>query len=48
MLIATENFATRFSDVRKPISYCGVATFEHSSGISIRGKTRVSHLANKN
>ncbi|MBK8089145.1 MAG: IS110 family transposase [Chitinophagaceae bacterium] len=46
LLIATENF-TRFSDVRKLICYCGVAPFEHSSGISIRGKTRVSHLANK-
>ena len=46
MLIATENF-TRFSDVRKLICYCGVAPFEHSSGTSIRGKVRVSHLANK-
>lgn len=46
ILIATENF-TRFSDVRKFICYCGVAPFEHSSGTSIKGKTRVSHLANK-
>ncbi len=46
LLIATENF-TRFSDVRKLICYCGVAPFEHSSGTSIRGKVRVSHLANK-
>lgn len=46
MLIATENF-TRFTDVRKFICYCGVAPFEHTSGTSIRGKTRVSHLANK-
>lgn len=46
LLIATENF-TKFSDVRKLICYCGVAPFEHSSGSSIRGKTRVSHLANK-
>ena len=46
LLIATENF-TRFEDVRKLICYCGVAPFEHSSGTSIRGKTRVSHLANK-
>lgn len=46
LLIATENF-TRFSDVRKLICYCGVAPFEHSSGSSIRGKVRVSHLANK-
>jgi transposase len=46
LLIATENF-TRFSDVRKLICYCGLAPFEHSSGTSIRGKVRVSHLANK-
>ncbi len=45
-LITTENF-TRFNEVRKFICYCGVAPFEHSSGTSIRGKTRVSHLANK-
>jgi transposase len=46
LLISTENF-TRFSDVRKLICYCGVAPFEHSSGTSIRGRVRVSHLANK-
>jgi len=46
LLIATENF-TRFSDVRKLICYCGVAPFERSSGSSIRGKVRVSQLANK-
>ncbi len=45
-VIATENF-TRFSDARKLICYCGVAPFKHESGSSIRGKTRVSHLANK-
>lgn len=46
MLIVTENF-TRFTDPRKFACYCGVAPFEHRSGSSIRGKTRVSHLANK-
>jgi transposase len=46
LLIATENF-TRFTDVRQLICYCGVAPFEHSSGTSIRGKVRVSQLANK-
>lgn len=46
LLIATENF-TRFKDVRKLICYCGIAPFEHSSGTSIRGKRRVSQLANK-
>jgi transposase len=46
VLIATENFS-RFTDPRKFNCYCGVAPFEHTSGSSIRGKTRVSHLANK-
>lgn len=46
VLIATENF-TCFTDPRKFNCYCGVAPFEHTSGSSIRGKTRVSHLANK-
>lgn len=46
LLIATENF-TRFKEVRKLICYCGIAPFEHSSGSSIRGKRRVSQLANK-
>lgn len=46
LLIATENF-TRFTDVRQLICYCGIAPFEHSSGTSIRGKVRVSQLANK-
>jgi transposase len=46
LLIATENF-TRFKEVRKLICYCGIAPFEHSSGTSIRGKVRVSQLANK-
>jgi len=46
ILIATENF-TRFDDHRKFACYCGVAPFTHTSGSSIRGRTRVSHLANK-
>jgi transposase len=46
MLISTENF-TRFDNWRQYACYCGVAPFTHTSGSSIRGKTRVSHLANK-
>jgi transposase len=46
MLIVTENFS-RFSDPRKFACYAGVAPFEHSSGSSIRGRTKVSQLANK-
>lgn len=46
LLIVTENF-TRFENHRKFACYCGVAPFDPKSGSSIRGKTRVSHLANK-
>ncbi len=46
LLCVTNNFH-RFSDPRKFACYCGVAPFEHTSGISIRGKTQTSHLANK-
>ena len=46
LIIVTENFS-RFDSHRKFACYCGVAPFNHTSGTSIRGKTRVSHLANK-
>jgi transposase len=45
-IIKTKNF-TRFSNARKFACFCGTAPFEHTSGTSIRGKTRVSHLADK-
>jgi len=46
MIIKTANF-TRFVNSRKFASFCGTAPFEHRSGTSIRGKTKVSHLADK-
>lgn len=46
LLRVTDNFR-RFSDPRKFACYCGVAPFEHTSGTSIRGKTRTSQLANR-
>lgn len=46
-LIATTNAFENFKDWRKYACYCGVAPFEYSSGSSIRGRTKVSHLANK-
>lgn len=46
MLVTTANFE-RFDNGRKYACYAGVAPFEHTSGTSIRGKTAVSHLANK-
>jgi transposase len=45
-IIKTENF-TRFTDARKFACHCGIAPFENTSGTSIRGKTRVSNLADK-
>lgn len=42
----TENFSS-FQDGRKYAVYVGVIPFEHTSGTSIRGRRRVSHLANK-
>lgn len=42
----THNF-TKFENARKFCCYCGIAPFEHSSGTSIRGRTRVNPLANK-
>ena len=46
MLAYTENFQ-KFSNSRKFSCYAGLAPFEHSSGSSIRAKSRVSHYANK-
>ena len=46
MLITTQAF-TKFKTWRQYASYSGVAPFPYQSGTSIRGKTRVSHLANK-
>lgn len=43
-------YSNNFEGITQPRSfacYSGIAPFEHTSGTSIRGKTRVSHLANK-
>jgi len=45
-IIKTRNF-TRFANARKFACFCGTAPFEHSSGTSIRKKSRISHLADK-
>lgn len=47
LLIYTHRF-TRMTNVKQLACYCGVAPFTHSSGTSIRGKTRTSHFANMN
>jgi transposase len=44
-IIKTKNF-TRFTNARKFACYCGTAPFESTSG-TIKGKTKVSHLADK-
>ena len=46
LIAYTSNF-TRFSDARKFNCYASLAPFEHSSSTSIRGRSRVSHMANK-
>jgi transposase len=46
MIACTENF-TRFTNARKFNCYAGLAPFAHQSGSSIKGRARVSHLANK-
>ena len=45
-IIKTNNF-TRFINPRKFACFCGTAPFENTSGTSIRGRTRISHLADK-
>jgi transposase len=44
VIVHTDEF-TRINNPKKFACYSGVAPFEHSSGISVRGKTRVSKLA---
>lgn len=46
-IIVYSNGFTKFKNARKFASYCGIAPFPNSSGTSIRGRTKVSHLANK-
>ncbi len=46
LLIHTRCF-TSFDNARQLACFAGIAPFEYSSGSSIRGKTKVSHLANK-
>jgi len=45
-IACTENF-TSFTDARKYAVFVGVIPFEHTSGTSIKGRKRVSHLAHK-
>jgi len=47
IIIASGEFK-RIAEPKKFACYAGVAPFEHSSGTSVRGKTRVSKMANMN
>jgi len=46
ILIAYTQAFTLFKNHRQFACFAGVAPFEYSSGSSVRGRTRVSHLAN--
>lgn len=46
-LITTTNEFININEAKKYACYSGVAPFVHRSGTSVRGKTRVSHMANK-
>ena len=46
LIIATKGF-NAFPNWRKFACYSGVAPFEYSSGSSIRGRTKVNHMADK-
>lgn len=46
MISYTQNFK-KFADARKFNCYAGLAPFSHESGTSLRGRSRISHLANK-
>jgi transposase len=45
MIISTGEFE-RISETKKFACYAGVSPFQHTSGTSVRGRTRVSKLAN--
>jgi transposase len=47
-ILVTTNEFININNPKKYACYSGVVPFEHSSGSSVRGKTRVSHMANKN
>lgn len=46
IIVYTQAF-TLFENSRKFASYAGIAPFPYQSGISIKGRTKVHHLANK-
>jgi transposase len=47
-ILVTTNEFININSAKKYACYSGVVPFEHTSGTSVRGKNRVSHMANKN
>jgi transposase len=47
LLISYTRAFTSFKNWRQLACYCGIAPFEYQSGTSIRGRTKVSHFAQK-
>ena len=47
LLVYTNGF-TKFKSAKQLACYSGIAPFENSSGTSIRGRTKVHHMGNKN
>lgn len=45
LIVYTAGF-TSFGSWRKFASYCGIATFPHTSGTSVKGRAKVSRLVN--
>lgn len=46
-LIAYTKGFTAFSEWRKFSCFCGIAPFEHTSGTSIKGRTKISKMGNR-
>jgi transposase len=46
LIVCTGGF-TKFKNARQFAAYCGVAPFPNQSGTSLKGRSQVSHLANK-
>lgn len=46
-LICFTNEFKSYNGAKQLACHCGVVPFEHSSGTRVRGKTRISHMANK-
>jgi transposase len=46
-ILVTTNEFININNAKKYACYSGVVPFEHTSGTSVRGRNRVSHMANK-